>query len=513
VNGQLNDLLPVGWIAATLGDIGIYLNGRGFKASEWSNNGRMIIRIQDLTGTGSSPNHYEGEVDPTIEVAPGDLLISWAATLGAYIWRGPPAVLNQHIFKVQTFVDRLFHYYTVRVVLDDLYRQSHGSGMVHITKSRFEGTRISLPPLPEQHRIVAAIESYLSRLDAASAALERVKRNLARYRAAVLHAAVTGRLVATEAEVARAEGREYEPASTLLARILAERRRRWEEVELAKMTAAGRPPKGDRWKARYVEPVAPETEELGELPEGWCWISLEQASWDSSYGTSAKCDINADGIPVLRIPNVSRGRLDLTDLKFATVPLHLNRGDELAQDDFLVIRTNGSKDLIGRAALVTRHLDEPYYFASYLIRFRLAPEIAEGQWLSVWWHSPSVRSQVISEAATSAGQYNISMTALARQAIALPPKAEQHRIHDQVECLLSVGDEAERAMGQDLGRMTRLRQSILRLAFEGRLVDQNPDDESATVLLERIRAERSASIPTRRGRPRRTEIATQEALL
>ncbi|MBK6767732.1 MAG: hypothetical protein IPG72_01595 [Ardenticatenales bacterium] len=121
---------------------------------------------------------------------------------------------------------------------------------------------------PEQHRIVAALESHLSRLDAALAALTRAHRNLARYRASVLHAAVTGRLVPTEAELARAERRGYEPASALLTRILAERRRRWEEAELAKMVAAGKAPKDDRWKGRYVEPGGAETEGLGELPEG-----------------------------------------------------------------------------------------------------------------------------------------------------------------------------------------------------------------------------------------------------
>ena len=126
----------------------------------------------------------------------------------------------------------------------------------------------------EQRRIVEAIESYFTRLDDAVATLERVQRNLKRYRASVLKAAVEGRLVPTEAELARAEGRDYEPASALLERILAERRRRWHE-------AGGR--------GKYQEPVAPDTTDLPELPEGWCWASVDGCR---------RCSLATAGSPV-----------------------------------------------------------------------------------------------------------------------------------------------------------------------------------------------------------------------
>jgi type I restriction enzyme S subunit len=136
--------------------------------------------------------------------------------------------------------------------------------------------RIWVAPTPEQHRIVEAIESHLTRLDAAVAALEQVKANLRRYRGSVLKAAVEGRLVPTEAALARKEGRDYEPASALLARILEERRRRWEEAELAGLRAVGKIPTDDRWKAKYKEPLVPSLSNLPELPDGWCWASPDQ---------------------------------------------------------------------------------------------------------------------------------------------------------------------------------------------------------------------------------------------
>ncbi|MFN2398564.1 MAG: hypothetical protein ABR543_07970 [Gemmatimonadaceae bacterium] len=146
---------------------------------------------------------------------------------------------------------------------------------LNLTHGRFKKLPVVIAPLSEQHRIVEAIESYFTRLDDAVATLERVQRNLKRYRASVLKAAVEGRLVPTEAELAHTEGRDYEPASVLLERILAERRRRWEEAELAKMKAKGKVPKDDVWNAKYEESVAPDTSDLPELPEGWCWASLD----------------------------------------------------------------------------------------------------------------------------------------------------------------------------------------------------------------------------------------------
>ena len=125
----------------------------------------------------------------------------------------------------------------------------------NISSARLSTIKIKLPPLPEQHRIVAEIEKQFTRLDASVESLKRAQANLKRYRASVLKAACQGTLVPTEAELARAEGRDYEPASVLLERILAERRARWELQE--------------KKRGKYKEPVAPDTSELPELPEGW----------------------------------------------------------------------------------------------------------------------------------------------------------------------------------------------------------------------------------------------------
>src|SRR5687768_7048965 len=112
--------LPAGWTSATLGEIGEYLNGRGFKKSEWNDTGRPIIRIQNLTGSANSFNYFAGEPEEYYIARDGDLLVSWAATLGVFVWRGPEAVVNQHIFKVNSRIDLGFHRYLLDATLMSL---------------------------------------------------------------------------------------------------------------------------------------------------------------------------------------------------------------------------------------------------------------------------------------------------------------------------------------------------------------------------------------------------------
>jgi type I restriction enzyme S subunit len=180
------------WRETTLGAIGEYMNGRGFKKSEWSDSGRMIIRIQDLTGSGNSPNYFLGECDEEHVVRTGDLLVSWAATLDAFIWKGREAVLNQHIFKVRSRIDSRFHYYLVKHVLADLRRKAHGSGMVHITKREFEDTPVRVPiSTAEQVRIVGMIEEQFSQLSSATESMRSARGRLSKYWEAALSATLS----------------------------------------------------------------------------------------------------------------------------------------------------------------------------------------------------------------------------------------------------------------------------------------------------------------------------------
>lgn len=146
---------------ARLGDVATYINGYAFKPSDWSDTGIPIIRIQDLTGNSYQANRYNGEYAKKYEVLPGDVLISWSASLGVYVWAGEKAVLNQHIFKVvfdKCPIDKSFFVHQVQEILSKAETSAHGATMKHLTKPVFDALPFYLPPLDEQRRIAAVLD-------------------------------------------------------------------------------------------------------------------------------------------------------------------------------------------------------------------------------------------------------------------------------------------------------------------------------------------------------------------
>ena len=158
------------WPMRRLGEVARYINGAPFKPSEWSQTGLPIIRIQNLSDPSAPFNRFAGELDRKFRVSDGDLLVSWSATLDVFRWNRGSAWLNQHIFRVEedsTLVSRDYLTLAIKHALAELQAQTHGTTMLHIRRGPFEDTKIPVPPLAEQRRIVGRIEALTHRLEEA----------------------------------------------------------------------------------------------------------------------------------------------------------------------------------------------------------------------------------------------------------------------------------------------------------------------------------------------------------
>jgi type I restriction enzyme, S subunit len=475
--------LPPGWAEARLADVAEVRLGRQRSPSRatgermrpylraanvnWS--GLALTDVKEMAFTEAESKVYE--------LKPGDILLGEASGSPAEV--GKPGQYKGEIagccfqntllrVRVPKELDSDFYelFFRKEALTGRFAAGSRGVGIHHLGAAALTNWTVPLPPRAEQERIVTAIEEAFSKLDAGEAALRATRQRLKRLRESVLAAAVTGRLVPPDPT--------DEPASKLLA-------------------AGGLKPS---------ELMVP-----GELPSSWSWIGLRNISSDSGYGSSVKCDYVTDGPGVLRIPNVQGGSIDLSDLKRApaiAIPEHLF----LKAGDLLIVRTNGSRALIGRAAPVVR--EQGCSFASYLIRFRIVPSLASVEYLSILLSAPAWRRRLEAAAASSAGQYNLSLRTLDPLPIALPPRQEQDRIVAEVEQQFSLIEACDRTVGVGLARSGALRRSILKSAFEGNLVPQDPADEPAEALLKRIRTEHHAGggAPSAR---RRSKIRQPEA--
>lgn len=475
---EAENQLPTGWVWTTLGDV-CSDSQYGWTTSASSEGSIQFLRTTDITSGvidwGSVP--FCLEAPPDIDkylLSDGDIVISRAGSVGYSILIKSPkqAVFASYLIRFRPKIDEHYVAYFLQSpsYWQAISEQRLGIAIPNVNASKLRQIEFPLAPLSEQHRIVAKIEELFTDLDAGVAALKRVQAALKRYKASVLKAACEGRLVPQDAS--------DEPADILLARILAERRAKWEADQRVK----GKDPK----KAKYEEPQPPDTNGLLALPEGWVWATFDMVGEvQGGIQKQPKRTPKKNAYPYLRVANVMRGFLDLSEVY--EIELF---GDELEKlrlqaGDLLIVEGNGSQNEIGRSALWKGEIVNCVH-QNHIIRVRFS-EI-QSAYASHYLNSPSGISYMMSVAASTSGLYTLSTSKVKAIAIPLPPIAEQNRIVAEVERRLSVVAEMEKTVKDNLARAGRLRQAILHRAFSGRLVPQDPNDEPAEKLLERIRA-------------------------
>jgi type I restriction enzyme, S subunit len=364
----------------------------------------------------------------------------------AYIIRGKSWVNNHaHVLRARNGIPNAYIKYYLDIV--DYHKFVSGTTRLKLNQSAMR--QISVPiALPDQQKlIVAEIEKQFSRLDEAVAALKRIKANLKRYKASVLKAAVEGKLT----EQWRKEHPDVESASELLKRILVERRKKWEEDYINKYVGAhGHAPKDDSWKKKYKEPAQTDTSKLPKLPKGWVWTTI---------GQIAEC------LDSKRVPVNKKARA----VRQGNIPYYGANGQVGWIDGYLFDET-----------LVLVVEDETFTGRELPFSYKISGKSWVNNHAHVLRNSKAVNVDLLNYSLAhypftplttgTTGRKKLTQAALLSALYKLPPLSEQIEIVNQIENCLSVAEEIEAVIETNLKRTERLRQSILKKAFTGTLV-------------------------------------------
>jgi type I restriction enzyme S subunit len=496
---------PPGWAETTAGEVLLEIRS-GYSSGKHNQTGQGIphLRPMNVSPVGEISMEDVRYVAPSagrLRLAKDDVLFT---NTSSTVWVGKTAVVKKpgdwgfsnHMTRLRVadgmspeFVGRQLHYLCISG-----YFAFHCKK--HINQSSVAGTHLAesvpfrLPPAKEQQRIVAKLRRLLARERKLRQQLDELPMLIQQYRAAVLEAACTGRLVPTQAQLARKERRDFESASVLLERMPNERRSEWERQELARMEAGNRKPKDDSWKERYHEPEPLTATPARSLPNGWRWARIGQCGVvQLGRQRSPEHHTGKHLRPYLRVANVFEDRIDLRDVKQMNFTPEEFEVFRLRPNDIL-LNEGQSLDLIGRPAMYRGEV-EGACFQNTLIRFRPLPSLVPEYALAVFRHYlHSRRFREIGKIVTNLA--HLGAGRFADLEFPLPPLAEQKRIVTELAQRLDLIDKLNEQVSVALEQATRLRVSLFHQAVSGGLVPQSANDEPAGELLKRIAAAKEA---------------------
>lgn len=464
--------LPEGWKKTTLGEIATYVNGRAFKPIEWSKTGIPIVRIQNLNNPNAEYNYYDGNIEGKYHIRNGDLLFAWSASLGAYIWKGKYAFLNQHIFKVlpKENIDKTFIYYLLDKVTNELYAKAHGSGMVHVTKGKFEATSVNIPPFETQQAIVNKIESLFDEIDEGIGRLKTAAQQIQQYRQSLLKNAFNGELTkewrSKHADTLPSENELLAQIQTACEQHHAQQLADWQ-------TAVSQWEQNGKEGKKPSKPKAPTQavkfeENFADLPRGWGTIKINQVAEIFTGATPLKS--NANYYENGSIPWVTSGSLNnefvdsadsfVTDLALKETNLKLLPKHTLLVAMYGEGKTRGKcSELLIEAttnqAIAGIVLNEKYPISRKFLKFYMFKNYAD------------IRRQ------SSGGvQPNLNLSLVGNIIFPLPCLAEQTQIVAILETKLTACDQLAAELAKQLKQAELLKQAVLKAAFSGSLLDK-----------------------------------------
>jgi Restriction endonuclease S subunits len=358
------------------------------------------------------------------------------------------------------------------IVVNQFSKATKGTTRPRVNLKFIRGLKIPLSPIAEQRRIVAKIEELFTQLDAAEAALKRAKANLERYQQSVLQAASSGQLVE--------QNPDDEPASFTIRRVWADRKQSQPKIPF---------------------PI----DDLPQLPHGWCWTSIEQLTDGSKYslkagpfGSALKKEYYVPtGYKIYGQEQVIRGDPYYGDYYINQDLFEKLQSCEVKPGDVLISLVG----TIGKVLILPSSI-EPGIINPRLLKFSFDFQIIDSRYFKYYLESQTARDY-FSIASHGQTMDVLNLGILKGLPIPLPPPNEQKRIIMEVEKSETLVESQNTVIDKSLSRSKKIRQSILEEAFSGRLVDQNPDDEPASILLQRIQAERQETEKQKAAKPKK----------
>jgi type I restriction enzyme S subunit len=398
-----------------------------FAAAVAPSRARQRLRAGDVLVSMTRPNlNAVALVPPELDGAIG--------STGFHVLRGRESVLPQWLYygvQSRSFVG----------AMSDLVQ---GALYPALRPRDIRAFDLPAPPLDEQRRMVAEIEKQFSRLDEAVANVKRVKGNLRRYKAAILKAAVEGRLVLTEAELACRKGRRYETGAQLLHRILEARSSMW------------------NGKDKYKEPTTPAAADLHQLPEGWTWCAADQVFEKITDGEHISPSTEPVGVPLLSAKDVLEAGVTFDDAKYVSAAdaAKFRSRCNPERDDILIVSRGAT---IGRACRV--NVDREFCLMGSVIQMK-PHQYVDPNYLLISLKAGFFLARLTTISGSTA-QQAIYIRDIRPLQLPLPPLAEQKRIVAEVDRLFSVIDAVSSVQAENLTRATRIRDCIIQSFLSG----------------------------------------------